>query len=297
MFAPADGPSGDAIADLPIEVGMKIRPTQNGFISALRFYKQANNTGSHVGHLWSSSGQQLAEAAFVDETASGWQQVALAQPVAVTANTTYVVSYHAAAGRFAWSPGYFGSEAGSGLLRAPSSAASGGNGVYHYGSSSGFPDESWNATNYWVDAVFSRGPPADTRPPEITGITPADGSGGVATSTTATVGLRRAHERRVAERADFRLVDDLGATVATSIGYDPATRKASASLPAPRWPSAHLHGHRQGRDGGVTDSTGNPLAADRVRASPPPRAPRAIVFTSVQGRSATPTRTRRSRSP
>jgi Domain of unknown function (DUF4082) len=33
-------------------------------------------------------------ARFSGETASGWQQVNLPSPVAINANTTYVVSYH-----------------------------------------------------------------------------------------------------------------------------------------------------------------------------------------------------------
>ena len=32
---------------------MKFRSDEDGYITALRFYKQANNTGTHVGHLWS----------------------------------------------------------------------------------------------------------------------------------------------------------------------------------------------------------------------------------------------------
>ncbi len=43
----------------------------------------------------------------------------------------------------------------NGALTAPSSASSGGNGVYAYGSSSVFPSNSFNACNYWVDVVFN----------------------------------------------------------------------------------------------------------------------------------------------
>jgi hypothetical protein len=89
VFAPAERPaSDDAVSDAAIEVGMKIRPTQDGYITALRFYKQANNTGTHVGHLWSAGGQPLAEATFENETASGWQEQALPAAVPVTAGTT-----------------------------------------------------------------------------------------------------------------------------------------------------------------------------------------------------------------
>ena len=59
------------------------------------------NTGTHVGRLWSSAGQLLAQATFTNETASGWQQVSFATPVAIKANTVYVVSYHAPVGRYA----------------------------------------------------------------------------------------------------------------------------------------------------------------------------------------------------
>ena len=41
-------------------------------------------------------------------------------------------------------------------LHAPeSSAVSGGNGVYGYGSSPAFPTSTYNTTNYWVDVVFT----------------------------------------------------------------------------------------------------------------------------------------------
>ena len=65
------------------------------------------NTGTHIGNLWSSSGTLLASATFANETASGWQQVNFASPVAITANTVYVASYHAPVGRYANDNAYF----------------------------------------------------------------------------------------------------------------------------------------------------------------------------------------------
>ena len=56
--------------------------------------------------MWSSTGQLLATATFTNETASGWQQVNLATPVAITANTVYVVSYHTPGG-YSANYGYF----------------------------------------------------------------------------------------------------------------------------------------------------------------------------------------------
>ena len=72
---------------------------------------------------------------FTGESASGWQQVTLPTAVAVTANTTYVVSYHAPLGRYAFTPKYFTAEYVKAPLRALASGVSGGDGVYKYGAS------------------------------------------------------------------------------------------------------------------------------------------------------------------
>ena len=59
-----------------------------------------------MGTLWDSTGQALASATFTNETASGWQQVNFAAPVAISANAVYVASYHSS-GYFAYNSGYF----------------------------------------------------------------------------------------------------------------------------------------------------------------------------------------------
>ena len=58
-----------------IELGVKFRSTQNGFITGIRYYKGAGITGTRIGSLWSNTGTRLATATFTGETASGWQQV------------------------------------------------------------------------------------------------------------------------------------------------------------------------------------------------------------------------------
>ena len=67
----------------------------------MRFYKGANNTGTHVGKLWTSTGTLLGQVTFIDETATGWQQALFSSPIAIDANTTYVVSYFAPNGGYA----------------------------------------------------------------------------------------------------------------------------------------------------------------------------------------------------
>ena len=84
-----------------VEVGTKFSADVDGQITGFKFYKGTPNTGLHTGHLWTSAGGLLATANFTNETASGWQEVTLVTPVPVTANTTYIVSYHAPNGFYA----------------------------------------------------------------------------------------------------------------------------------------------------------------------------------------------------
>ncbi|HEY5752810.1 MAG TPA: DUF4082 domain-containing protein [Chthoniobacterales bacterium] len=141
--------------DNPVELGIKFRSDVAGTITAIRFYKSTGNTGTHVGNLWSNTGTLLATVTFTGETASGWQQANFNTPVAVAANTVYIASYHTNTGHYSINSNYFSASGVDNTpLHAPSAGESGGNGVYRYGSNSGFPNQTWNATNYWVDVVF-----------------------------------------------------------------------------------------------------------------------------------------------
>jgi len=74
--------------------------------------------------------------------------------VSITANTTYVASYHTAVGYYSANPAYFSSSAFvNPPLRALANGEDGPDGVYRYGAGA-FPDQTYNATNYWVDVVF-----------------------------------------------------------------------------------------------------------------------------------------------
>ena len=96
----------------------------------------------------------MATATFSNETASGWQQINFTTPVAITANTTYVASYHAPNGKYSVDENYFNSSLVSGPLQGLADGMDGSNGVYRYGSTSGFPTDTFNKSNYWVDVVF-----------------------------------------------------------------------------------------------------------------------------------------------
>jgi hypothetical protein len=139
----------------PVELGVKFRADQDGYITGLRFFKGNANTGTHIGSLWSSSGHLLAQATFTDETPTGWQTVTFATPVAIAANTVYVASYHAPNGHYAQDMIYFAtSDYDSPPLHALKNG-SGGNGVYAYSSTPTFPSTTYRPTNYWVDVIFA----------------------------------------------------------------------------------------------------------------------------------------------
>jgi len=114
--------------------------------------------GPHTGKLWSASGTLLASATFSGETASGWQEVRFATPVAITANTNYVASYYTASGFYSVTYPYFTSPVYSPPLSALANGDGGGNGVYRYGTGGGFPTSTFQSANYWVDVVFDDKP-------------------------------------------------------------------------------------------------------------------------------------------
>lgn len=83
--------------------------------------------------LWRATGTLLVSAMFSGETASGWQEVRFATPVAITANTTHVASYYTASGFYSVTPAYFAVAVYTPPLRALANGDGGGNGVYRYG--------------------------------------------------------------------------------------------------------------------------------------------------------------------
>ncbi|MCO6049137.1 DUF4082 domain-containing protein [Mesorhizobium sp. RP14(2022)] len=153
--------SGD---NASVELGMKFVAASNGTVSAIRFYKGSASTGAHTGSLWSSTGERLGNVTFTNETASGWQVATLASPIAITAGSTYTVSYYTSSG-YSYTQNQFASSIVNGQLTAPSSSSSGGNGVFRYGSGGVAPTQSYGNTNYWVDVVFNPGATVANRVP------------------------------------------------------------------------------------------------------------------------------------
>jgi hypothetical protein len=220
IFTTTQTPSVQTDPDnVPIELGVKFQADQDGFVTGIRFYKGNTNTGTHTGSLWNSSGTRLATVTFTGESATGWQQANFTSPIAVTANTTYVASYYAPNGHYAADEGYF---ANSGVTNSPLTAlrngVDGGNGVYRYGSGGGFPNSSFNSTNYWVDLVFTTSG-NDTTKPTVTDRQPPNGAAGVPVTTTVSATFSE-----TVQASTIAMTLAAGSTVAASTSYDAATR-------------------------------------------------------------------------
>jgi hypothetical protein len=152
-YTPSTVTVNDPDASLGVELGVKFTPSENGTITGLEFYKGPQNTGTHVADLWTTNGTLLATATFTNETASGWQEVNFSNPVAVTAGTTYIASYHTFSD-YSATQNFFATALTNGPLTAPASSTSGGNGVFTYYEDPIFPANSFNASNYGVDVLF-----------------------------------------------------------------------------------------------------------------------------------------------
>src|SRR5450432_1542687 len=152
--APTETTGNDGQA---IELGVKFRTVEAGFITGIRFYKTTGNTGTHTGELYSSTGTRLAQAVFTNETATGWQTVSFSTPVAVTANTTYVASYFSSAGNYVGTTNYFTTAVVNSPMTALADGADGPNGLFDYSVSPRFPTSTPRnkKPNYWVDAIFA----------------------------------------------------------------------------------------------------------------------------------------------
>ncbi len=248
-MTPANAAEND---NRPIEVGVRFRTDQAGTITALRYYKGAGwAAGTRVGHLWSATGTQLAEAQYTGESSSGWQQVALSQPVPVQANTTYVASFFSPGGSYAADVGFFTTDFDAAPLHAPA----GGNGVYVYGG--GFPTDTSSDTNYWADVVFA---PADATPPAVTAVMPADGSVNVGAGTHVSATFSEPLNGGSVNAGTVRLRTAAGAAVRAAVGYDAAARTATLTPASPLASGASY----SATVAGVEDLAGNVLATPRT---------------------------------
>jgi len=142
----------------PVELGVKFRTDLEGSVNAVRFFRAVPIDSGYVVHIWSATGELLGAGMAVEgqQPAPGWQTIDVYPPVSVKAGVTYVASYYASKGQYSVSEGFFSNTTiTNGPLHTLSDGVDGGNGVFVYGLGGGFPTQSYNASNYWVDVLFT----------------------------------------------------------------------------------------------------------------------------------------------
>jgi methionine-rich copper-binding protein CopC len=224
IWASSTVPGTAAAADnSAVELGVKFRSNTDGYITGIRFYKGSGNTGTHVGSLWKTDGTKLASVTFTGESSTGWQQALFAGPVPIVAGTTYVASYYAPVGRYAANNTYFANQATTnGPLTALRNGTDGGNGVYRYGAS-GYPSNTYQSSNYWVDVVFST-TVDDTTAPSVSTTAPTDGENGVAVNAPISATFS---EPVTSGSITMAVKDSSNASVAGSVSYAAGSQTAT----------------------------------------------------------------------
>ena len=245
-----------------VELGVKFRTTTDGFITGIRFYKGPANTGVHTARLWTCHGHAAARqprSLAKPQPAGSRPSSARRSPSRRTPSTSRPTTRRTAA-----TPPRRPPSLRPGVITPPlealSSAASGGNGVYRYGPPA-FPNQTFNAANYWVDVVFVTSVAPDTTAPQVLNTLPL-------AAAASTSGPRRGDVQRVDEPSIDQRRRLRAAHAAQAHWWRPTCRTTpSPARPSlqPQAPLAHETAYTavvRGGSTGVRDLAGNALAVD-----------------------------------
>jgi hypothetical protein len=276
IFHSADGPD----ADLPdikiandfgtnggitgIEVGLKFQSSVSGYITGIRFYKGDGTTGTHIGHLWdpSSTSSPLASVTFVAETCYGWQEAIFSSPVSISANTIYIASMHSSSGDYAYTNPYFTADITNGSLTAIGTSSTGGpNGVYKYSSTSIFPNQNFQSTNYWIDVDFVTSN-TDITPPTVSKTFPVNNNTDAATNKPIYIFFNENIDPATVTTSTIELRDPMNSLVTRTVDYNPMARMAIITPSSALTGSSVYTAKIKSGSSGVKDIAGNALAAD-----------------------------------
>ena len=233
------------------ELGVKVQFSQPVKLNAIRFWKDTQETGAHVGRVWTALGTQLGSVTFASETSSGWQQQAFAAPIALDANTVYTISVNINAA-FVVTGGGLATQIVSGPAM---SVADGQNGVF--GSSAGtFPTQSANSSNYFVDVSVT---PNGAAPPlTVSSTIPAANATGVLANATVKATFSGAVNPATVTTSNVTLKDPSGASVASTVSFDNTTNTATLT---PSAPLATSTAYTATVSTGVHSADGTPMAS------------------------------------
>jgi hypothetical protein len=285
IWAPEETPDNPVTDDTSSkELGLKFRSDRSGLVTDIRIYIGSLDFEPGMGKLWKGSGEQIGQVTFSDERRIGWRQATFQTPIPIEANTTYVVSYSAPAGRYAATPGYFESSGrDNGPLHALRDGVDSGNGVI--GPIGQFPDQTIMSTNYWVDVVFSD---TGALAPQVlqTWVEPII-AGQIATNATPHARFSKPLDPARVNESTVQMFDQANTQVPINVSYDPNTLIVTIT------PERLLHFRDlytvvyKGGDAAsrITDSEGTPLAHDFtwsfLTTDPPPNPKPILLLTST----------------
>ena len=158
LFLSSEVPAGLGSPSGSLDAGIALYVTKACNCIGLRFYKRSDDTDtSHTVNLWDvAAGTSLGSASSVHEPASGFIDVFLASPVALTPNKAYYVTFFMPGGFYSYTNGYFSSAVSRGPITGYADGTTPGGlpntGVYDFASVPTFPTNSF-AANYWCDII------------------------------------------------------------------------------------------------------------------------------------------------
>ncbi|MDP4251923.1 MAG: DUF4082 domain-containing protein [Bacteroidota bacterium] len=269
----------------PLTLGVKFKANNDGYISAIRFYKAKNEVAQYTVGLWSTDvndPQPLQGTATFSSTAdTGWVEVPFVNPVQISANKVYIASY--------FSPNGWYSDTNSGLadsiVNGPLTALAdndpegdGVNGVYDYSTALFYPTSSYQATNYWVDVKYIPTIGKDTIPPEISSTSPAANATNININSFVTATFNKEIDSTTILNSTFKLVDASNNPVPVSINAPKNTRTITLVPNSPLAYSTTYTATVVGEpvDPHIQDTSGNSLKASyswSFTTAPPPAAP------------------------
>ncbi|MBC7947533.1 MAG: DUF4082 domain-containing protein [Chitinophagaceae bacterium] len=245
-----------------IELGMKFKASINGYIKALRFYKSSSDVGTHTATLWTLSGTMLGQVVFANESASGWQEAALTTPVAVTANTTYIVSYHSPTGYYSETNPYFTEERKNGpLIGLVDNDPVTPNGIYKFSPTPTFPNVNYDSDNFWVDVVFHTSA-VDNVGPIVNVISPVDYATGVGVNSNVQISFNEGLDVSSVNSTTIELRNAFNTPIPATVSYNPGLYKVTLTPTAPLGYSSKYKVVIKGGSSGVKDATGNAIPSD-----------------------------------
>ncbi len=161
-----------------------------------------------MGNLWAADGTPLATATFTNETATGWQQVDFRDTGGDQRQYRLRGVLPCAEWRLCGQRPPTSPRQDSTIRRSMPwrMAKAGAMACICYGPG-GFPNQSYNASNYWVDVVFTDTTGPDTTPPAVTSTAPSDGATNVAIGTAVTATFSEALDPATITTATFELRD------------------------------------------------------------------------------------------